>query len=46
MVPADVRWRSLIDELFVAAFDNEWLRQLNDQACFRSAERPDGDCDR
>lgn len=24
----------LIDELFVAAFDNEWLRQLNDQACF------------
>jgi hydrogenase expression/formation protein HypE len=24
----------LIDELFVAAFDNEWLRRLNDQACF------------
>jgi hydrogenase expression/formation protein HypE len=24
----------LIDELFVRAFDNEWLRQLNDQACF------------
>ena len=24
----------LIDELFVQAFDNEWLRQLNDQACF------------
>jgi len=24
----------LIDELFVAAFDNEWLRQLNDQASF------------
>jgi hydrogenase expression/formation protein HypE len=24
----------LIDELFLAAFDNEWLRQLNDQACF------------
>lgn len=24
----------LIEELFVAAFDNEWLRQLNDQACF------------
>jgi hydrogenase expression/formation protein HypE len=25
----------LIDELFVAAFDNEFLRQMNDQACFR-----------
>jgi len=24
----------LIDELFVHAFDNEWLRQMNDQACF------------
>jgi hydrogenase expression/formation protein HypE len=24
----------LIDELFLSAFDNEWLRQLNDQACF------------
>jgi hydrogenase expression/formation protein HypE len=24
----------LIDELFVRAFDNPWLRQLNDQACF------------
>ena len=24
----------LIDELFVQAFDNEWLRQMNDQACF------------
>jgi hydrogenase expression/formation protein HypE len=24
----------LIDELFVAAFDNEWLRQMNDQARF------------
>ena len=24
----------LIDELFVAAFDNEWLRQANDQAAF------------
>jgi hydrogenase expression/formation protein HypE len=24
----------LIDELFLAAFDNEWLRHLNDQACF------------
>jgi hydrogenase expression/formation protein HypE len=24
----------LIDELFVRAFDNEWLRQANDQACF------------
>lgn len=24
----------LIDELFVAAFDNEWLRQGNDQAAF------------
>jgi hydrogenase expression/formation protein HypE len=24
----------LIDELFVAAFDNPWLRQMNDQACF------------
>jgi len=24
----------LIDELFVEAFDNEWLRQMNDQACF------------
>jgi len=24
----------LIDELFVPAFDNEWLRQMNDQACF------------
>ena len=24
----------LIDELFVAAFDNEFLRQMNDQARF------------
>jgi hydrogenase expression/formation protein HypE len=24
----------LIDELFVEAFDNDWLRQMNDQACF------------
>ncbi|MEO8507921.1 MAG: AIR synthase related protein, partial [Betaproteobacteria bacterium] len=24
----------LIDELFVSAFDNEWLRQANDQAAF------------
>ena len=24
----------LIDELFLAAFDNEWLRQMNDQAVF------------
>ena len=24
----------LIDELFLAAFDNDWLRPLNDQACF------------
>ena len=24
----------LIDELFLAAFDNEWLRQMNDQANF------------
>jgi hydrogenase expression/formation protein HypE len=24
----------LIEELFVAAFDNEWLRAQNDQACF------------
>ena len=24
----------LIDELFLAAFDNAWLRKLNDQACF------------
>ncbi len=24
----------LIDELFMRAFDNEWLRQRNDQACF------------
>ena len=30
----------LIDELFVAAFDNEWLRQMNDQARFAvSADR-------
>jgi hydrogenase expression/formation protein HypE len=28
----------LIDELFVAAFDNEWLRQANDQAAFTVAE--------
>jgi len=27
----------LIDELFLRAFDNEWLRQLNDQACFAVA---------
>ncbi len=26
----------LIDQLFVAAFDNEFLRQMNDQACFQS----------
>ncbi len=25
----------LIDELFLRAFDNEWLRQANDQAAFR-----------
>jgi hydrogenase expression/formation protein HypE len=25
----------LIDELFMSAFDNEFLRQQNDQACFR-----------
>jgi len=25
----------LIDELFIRAFDNEWLRQANDQAAFR-----------
>lgn len=24
----------LIDQLFIAAFDNEWLAQKNDQACF------------
>ena len=24
----------LIEELFLAAFDNEWLRAANDQACF------------
>jgi hydrogenase expression/formation protein HypE len=24
----------LVEELFVASFDNEYLRQLNDQACF------------
>jgi hydrogenase expression/formation protein HypE len=24
----------LIDELFMQAFDNDWLRQMNDQACF------------
>ena len=24
----------LIEELFVQSFDNEWLRQMNDQACF------------
>ncbi|MDR2238972.1 MAG: hydrogenase expression/formation protein HypE [Zoogloeaceae bacterium] len=24
----------LIDELFLAAFDNDWLRAANDQACF------------
>jgi len=24
----------LIDELFLRSLDNEWLRQLNDQACF------------
>ncbi|MDP2784380.1 MAG: hydrogenase expression/formation protein HypE, partial [Sulfurimicrobium sp.] len=24
----------LVEELFVAAFDNEFLRPLNDQACF------------
>jgi len=27
----------LIEELFLSAFDNEWLRQLNDQACFAVA---------
>lgn len=27
----------LIDELFLKAFDNEWLRQMNDQACFAVA---------
>ena len=26
----------LIDQLFLAAFDNEFLRQMNDQACFQS----------
>ncbi len=25
----------LIDQLFLAAFDNEFLRQMNDQACFQ-----------
>jgi hydrogenase expression/formation protein HypE len=25
----------LVDELFLRAFDNEWLAQRNDQACFR-----------
>ncbi|WP_437556356.1 hydrogenase expression/formation protein HypE [Acidithiobacillus sulfuriphilus] len=24
----------LVDELFLRAFDNDWLRSLNDQACF------------
>jgi len=24
----------LVEELFLAAFDNEWLRQMNDQARF------------
>ncbi len=24
----------LIEELFIEAFDNDWLRQMNDQACF------------
>jgi hydrogenase expression/formation protein HypE len=24
----------LVDELFLEAFDNDWLRQMNDQACF------------
>jgi hydrogenase expression/formation protein HypE len=28
----------LIEQLFVAAFDNEWLRQMNDQACFAVPE--------
>jgi hydrogenase expression/formation protein HypE len=27
----------LIEELFLAAFDNDWLRQMNDQACFAVA---------
>jgi hydrogenase expression/formation protein HypE len=26
----------LIDQLFLAAFDNEFLRKMNDQACFQS----------
>ncbi|MDH5479744.1 MAG: hydrogenase expression/formation protein HypE [Nitrosomonas sp.] len=26
----------LIDQLFLSAFDNEFLRQMNDQACFQS----------
>jgi hydrogenase expression/formation protein HypE len=28
----------LIDELFVASFDNEFLRQMNDQACFHAPQ--------
>jgi hydrogenase expression/formation protein HypE len=28
----------LIDELFLRAFDNEWLRRLNDQACFQAPQ--------
>lgn len=27
----------LIEQLFLSAFDNEWLRQKNDQACFEIA---------
>ena len=27
----------LVDELFLEAFDNDWLRQRNDQACFAVA---------
>ncbi len=33
----------LIDELFVRAFDNELLRQANDQAAFAVRGRPHGD---
>lgn len=28
----------LIEQLFIAAFDNEWLAQRNDQACFKVNE--------
>src|SRR4051794_30858033 len=29
----------LIDQLFIPAFDNEWLAQKNDQACFTVATK-------